>query len=177
MHWWHTVLLSVLNNCLNAITNWMAHNFLQLNADKTEVLIFGPDNLQSAIRQNLSALSSSSRSCLRNLGVISDQSMSFEAHVKTQIWSCFFHLRNIAELWSLVSRNEMEMLIHAFISSRLDYCNCLFTCLNKSSIQRLQTVQNAAAQLLTRSNRWSHTTPILISLHWLPVNFRIHFKI
>ena len=63
--------LSVLNNCLNAIRNWMANNFLQLNADKTEVLIFGPDNLQSAIRQNFGALSSSSRSCLRNLGVIS----------------------------------------------------------------------------------------------------------
>ena len=78
-----------------------------------------------------------------------DQSMSFEAHVKMLTKSCFFHLRNIAKLWSVVSRNEMEMLIHAFISSRLDYCNSLFTCLNKSSIQRLQTVQNAAARLLT----------------------------
>ena len=68
------------------------------------------------------------------------------------------------------------MLIHAFISSRLDYCNSLFTCLNKSSIHCLQTVQNAAARLLTQSNRWSHITPILISLHWLLVNFRSHFK-
>ena len=169
--------LSVLNNCLNAIRNWMANNFLQLNADKTEVLIFGPENLQSSIRQNLGTLSSSSQLSLRNLGVIFDQSMSFEAHVKTLTRSCFFHLRNIAKLRSVVSRNEMEMLIHAFISSRLDYCNSLFTCLNKSSIHRLQTVQNAAARLLTQSNRWSHITPILTSLHWLPVNFRIHFKI
>ena len=71
----------------------------------------------------------------------------------------------------------MEMIIHAFISSRLDYCNALFTCLNQTSLNRLQTVQNAAARLLTRNNKRSHITPILSSLHWLPIKFRIHFKI
>ncbi|KAF7653646.1 hypothetical protein LDENG_00080230 [Lucifuga dentata] len=44
----------------------------------------------------------------------------------------------------------MKIIIHAFISSRLDYCNSLFTCLNKTSLHRLQTVQNAAVQLLTK---------------------------
>ncbi|KAF7648415.1 hypothetical protein LDENG_00157260 [Lucifuga dentata] len=34
------------------------------------------------------------------------------------------------------------MVIHAFISSCLDYCNSLFTCLNKMFLNRLQTVQN-----------------------------------
>ncbi|KAF7650612.1 hypothetical protein LDENG_00122950 [Lucifuga dentata] len=50
------------------------------------------------------------------------------------------------------------MVIHAFISSRLDYCNSLFTCLSKTSLNRLQTVQNAAARLLTkaRRSRYSH---------------------
>ncbi|KAF7646985.1 hypothetical protein LDENG_00179480 [Lucifuga dentata] len=66
----------------------------------------------------------------------------------------------------------MEMLIHA-ISSRLDYCNALFTCLNKASLNCLQMVQNTAARLLTRSKRRTHITPIL-SLHWLPINFRFH---
>ncbi len=69
------------------------------------------------------------------------------------------------------------MIIHAFISSRLDYCNSLFTCLSNSTLKRLQVVQNSAAKLLTKSSKRSHVTPILISLHWLPVKFRIHFKI
>ncbi|KAF7654611.1 hypothetical protein LDENG_00067310 [Lucifuga dentata] len=69
------------------------------------------------------------------------------------------------------------MVIHAFISSRLDYCNSLFTCLIKTSSNWLQTVQNAAAGLLTKANRRSHITPILCGLHWLPINFRVHFKI
>ena len=71
----------------------------------------------------------------------------------------------------------MEMIIHAFISSRIDYCNTLFTCFSKKSVNRLQTVQNAAARLLTGTRKRDHITPILYSLHWLPVNFRIHFKI
>ncbi len=48
------------------------------------------------------------------------------------------------------------MIIHAFISSPLDYCNALFTCLNQTSVKRLQTVQNAAAQILTRRDHTSH---------------------
>ena len=87
------------------------------------------------------------------------------------------HLRNITQLRHIVSRAQMEMVIHAFISSRLDYCNSLFTCLSKTSINRLQLVQNAAARLLTRSPKRSHITPILFSLHWLPIHFRIHFKV
>ena len=63
------------------------------------------------------------------------------------------------------------------ISSRLDYCNSLFTCLNKTSIDKLQLVHNAAARLLTRSKKSCHITPILASLHWLPVHYRIHFKV
>ena len=76
-----------------------------------------------------------------------------------------------------MSQAEMEMLIHAFVSSRLDYCNSLFTCLSKSCLDRLQVVQNAAARLLTRSPKRSHVTPILIALHWLPIKFRIQFKV
>uniref|UniRef100_A0A8C2FVH5 Tetratricopeptide repeat domain 19 n=1 Tax=Cyprinus carpio TaxID=7962 RepID=A0A8C2FVH5_CYPCA len=69
------------------------------------------------------------------------------------------------------------MIIHAFISSHLDYCNSLFICLNRKDLCRLQTVQNSAARLLTHRSKRAHITPILASLHWLPVKFRMHFKI
>ncbi|KAF7647374.1 hypothetical protein LDENG_00173240 [Lucifuga dentata] len=56
------------------------------------------------------------------------------------------------------------MVIHAFISSRLDYCNSLFTCLNKTSLNRLQTVQNAAARLLTKTILHGQAPPYLVDL-------------
>ena len=169
--------LSVLHNCLTAIKDWMSNNYLQLNTDKTEVLIIASDSIAPKVAKSIGSLSSAVRSNLRNLGVIFDQAMHFDQHIKSLTRTCFFHLRNIAKLKSIVSQPELEMIIHAFISSRLDYCNSIFTCLSKASLNRLQMVQNAAARLLTRSSRMTHITPILRSLHWLPICFRIHFKV
>ncbi len=112
----------------------------------------------------LGSLTPSVKSSIRNLVVTMDQAQTLEHQVKGWIHSCFFQLRNIAKLRSIVSRQEMEMLVHAFISSGLDYCNSLFTCLSKKFLDRLQVVQNAAAKLFTWSSKRSHVTPILISL-------------
>ncbi len=37
-------------------------------------------------------------------------------------------------------------IIHAFVSSLLDCCNALFTCLSARDVAELQTVQNSAAR-------------------------------
>ncbi len=59
----------------------------------------------------------------------------------------------------------------------MDYCNALLGGCPASSINKLQIVQNAAARVLTRSRKYDHITPILQSLHWLPIKFRISYKI
>ena len=169
--------LNTLHACLLAIEDWMASNFLQLNAAKTEVLIIASDKVAEKVANHMGSLKGNLRSDIRNLGVNFDQTMHLDNHVKSLTHSCFFHLRNIAKLRSIVSHVELEMSVHAFISSRLDHCNALYTCLNKSSVVRLQLVQNAAARLLTKSKKSCHITPILASLHWLPVQSRIQFKI
>ena len=61
--------------------------------------------------------------------------------------------------------------------SKLDYCKLLLSGLQQSQINRLQHVQNSAARLLTATSRYEHVTPVLRSLHWLPVSACIDFKI
>ncbi len=63
------------------------------------------------------------------------------------------------------------------MTSRLDYCNALLGGCPASAINKLQVVQNAAARVLTRSRKYDHITPILQSLHWLPIKIRISYKI
>ena len=169
--------LDGLRACLMDINSWMSQNFLQLNSDKTEILLFGPPNLTSILKDDLGSLSSAVKPIAKSLGVFFDPDLSFTVQVNKTIQSCFYQLRTIAKIKSFLSSADLEKLIHAFITSRLDYCNGLYTCLSQKSISRLQLVQNAAARLLTNTKKRDHITPVLATLHWLPVVFRIDFKI
>ena len=64
----------------------------------------------------------------------------------------------------------------ALVSSRLDYCNSLLYNTANKDIAKLQRVQNCLARVVTRSPRFSRSVPLLKSLHWLPVHYRIIFK-
>ncbi len=68
----------------------------------------------------------------------------------------FFHLRNIAKLQNMLTVSDAEKIVHAFVTSRLDYCNALLGGCPASSINKLQIVQNAAAIVLNRSRKYDH---------------------
>ena len=71
----------------------------------------------------------------------------------------------------------MQILVHAFISSKLDNCNSLLYGLPKHLLNRLRLIQNTTEGIVTLSKEFDHITPILFKLHWLSLNYRIHFKI
>ena len=73
--------------------------------------------------------------------------------------------------------NATKTLVQAFISCRLDYCNSLLFGISDGLVRRLQSVQNAAARLVTGARWCDHITPVLRQLHWLPVRQRVVFKI
>ena len=68
--------------------------------------------------------------------------------------------------------SKFLQVLHAFVTSRIDYCNGLLYGLPECEIAKLQRVQNAAARLLMSCKKY-----ISINLHWLPVRYRINFKI
>ena len=89
----------------------------------------------------------------RNLGVIMDSDLNFSSHIKTVTKSANYHLKDISRIRGLVSRQDLEKLVHAFIFSRLDYCNGVLTGLPKNSIRQLQLIQNAAASSNTNQKK------------------------
>ncbi len=166
--------------CIVDIKNWMTSNFLLLNSEKTEVLIIGPktptsNNLEHCL--TLDGCSVNSSSSVRNLGVLFNSNLSFDSHVSSICKTAFFHLKNISKLRPMLSMSNAETLIHAFMTSRLDYCNALLGGCSARLINKLQMVQNAAARVLTRTRKYDHISPVLSTLHWLPTKHRIDFKI
>ena len=76
-----------------------------------------------------------------------------------------------------MTKDTIKALTHAFISSRLDYCNGLYFGITDGLMSRLQSVQNAAARLVVGLGRREHITAVLQQLHWLPVRRRVQFKL
>ena len=68
-------------------------------------------------------------------------------------------------------------LIHSFVSRQMGYCNSLLHGVPKCHIDKLQRVQQVAARLVVMEGKFCDIIPVLHQLHWLPVSFRIYFKI
>ena len=166
--------------CLKDIKEWMAHNFLLLNSGKTEILVVSPKSIRNKkpdISLNLDGVSAASSAVIKNLGVTFYPELSFVTHIKNTSRIAFFHLRNIVKIRKMLSVHDGEKLVHAFVTSRLDYYNALLSGCANASLKPLQLVQSAAALILTRTKRFEHITPVLASLHWLPIKLRIDFKV
>ncbi len=114
---------------------------------------------------------------VRNLGVIIDSELCLSKQINAVASNSFYQLRVISKLKSFLSFQDLEKVLHAFIISRLDYCNSQYSGLPQSSLSRLQLVRNVAARVLTGAKKYDHVTPILASLHWLMGHFRVQFKI
>ena len=89
----------------------------------------------------------------------------------------FYHIRNISKIRKYISESTTEILIHSFVNSKLDFCNSLLFGALKQDIVKLQSFQNAAAQIVAGLKKRDHITETLRDLHWLPVEERIVFKI
>ena len=61
--------------------------------------------------------------------------------------------------------------------SKIDYCNCLFYNMSTENVNKLQLVQNHAARIIKKAPKTSSASLILKELHWLPIKFRVSFKI
>ena len=175
-----TDTVSSLNNCLKDIQAWMSISFLQLNGSKTEAILIGTKH-QCATAGTL-ALSIDNQPitlspAVTNLGVIFDSSLSFQAHIKNICRISYFHLRNIARLKPSLSSDDLKTLVNALIFSKIDYANALLYGLPAETIRCLKVVMHSCARMLTGTRRSARITPVLAELHWLPVEFRIKFKV
>ena len=158
--------LSAIEDCAAAIRKLkfvLRHprsDFKKLNDDKTEFLLV--DTKQQLAKVcikdiKVGCVEASPSSSVRNLGVWVDSSRNMSEHITKLCASIFFYIYNISRIRKHLSRDSAETLVHAFISSRLDYGNSLLFGLPQNQIQKLQRILLLVSSFLFLD--------IVISLH------------
>ena len=99
------------------------------------------------------------------------------SHIGKVCSKAFRSLYNIRQIKKFLSEETTKILVHSFVASHIDYCNSLLYGLPQYQYDRLQRVLNAAARVVCLVPKFDHITPVIRRLHWLPVRYRVMFKI
>ena len=168
-----------LEACVADVKSWATNNKLKFNDSKTEILHissrFQTCNPTPPIK--IGDLYVKPVEKARNLGVIFSKHLQMTDQIGKVIRAGWAGVHKIGRLRKYLDQPTSEKLVHAFITSHIDYCNSLLTGSPDTDVSRLQRLQNASARIITRTKRHDHISPILHNLHWLPVHLRIRFKL
>jgi hypothetical protein len=159
----------------------MGANRLQLNTTKMEVVWCASSRRQHQIPQVPVRVGTDTvmlAAYVRDLGIYLDSDASMATHVSRTVSCCFTVLRKIRSIRRSVSKPVLTSLVVSLVLSRLDYGNAVLAGLPGYSMNRLQSVLNAAARLVCSAPKFDHvTTPLLRDLHWLKIEQRIQYKL
>ena len=172
--------LARIQPCVGELKAWMTYHRLQLNDDKTEVLVITTPS--SASKHSLTDVVIGDSilqptAVARNIGVMFDSELSMKSQVSKLCKVAYFHLHRIRSIRDCLTQHATELLVHSLVISRLDYGNGLLDGVPDQLLDKLQRVQNVAARIVVRASRYDHITSILETLHWLPVRYRIEYKV
>ena len=173
-------ILHRIETCIVEIRDWMTLNKLKLNEDKTEFLVIASPHHRPKVSVQRIQVCESQVECVgsaKNLGSLFDHALNMGKHVTTLCQAAYFRLKGINSIRKSLTKDATEILIHAFVTSRLDNANALLMSLPTSSLMKLQRIQHAAARTILGMRKRDHITPALIELHWLPIKQRILYKI
>ena len=171
--------LDKLERCLKDVRDWMSSNYLVLNDSKMELL-----HIRSHMRpcQELPPVTVDNfkvhfSPSVRNLGVFLDSHLNMNRHVNNICRNGSLALRRIGKIRCFLNKRSAETVVHALVTSLLDNCNSLLIGLPEKHISKLQRIQNSAARLVTLTKNGDHITPVFKDLHWLPIKYRIQYKV
>jgi len=79
--------------------------------------------------------------------------------------------------WTLTE--SLKILVHAFVTSRVDYSNCnsVLASASKTITDELQRVMNAAARLISCTRKYDGGLFLHDELNWLDIPQRVQYKL
>ena len=150
--------------CVVEVADWMVRNQLKLNKDKSQTIIFHTVKQSPHVPVDTYVKIAGQRvrlaTSVRNLGVLFDSALTMESQVASVAKTCYYQIRNIGQIRSCITSDACKILVHALVTSCLDYCNALLYGLPQTMLKRLQRVQNCAARLICRRKKHDHVIPL-----------------
>ena len=174
------VITSEIVKCLDEIVKWSNMHFMKINPDKTEILMMYPSSLNKEVIIRGVIYEGE---CIRfsnevkNVGLWLDKNLNMNKHVTSIASHCYKIIKDISKIKKCLERDHLERLVHAVITSRLDYCNSVFMNISQNNLFILKKVQHAAARLVLGKRKRDSASQALRQLHWLNVEARVIFKI
>ena len=116
--------------CVVAIQNWMIVNKLKLNADKTDAILICSPRVKNNIDMphiHLGNMTVPISNAAKNIGVLFDDALTMKKHVQHTCRVAYFHIHCIGKIRHLLDRKTTEIMVNAYVTSRLDYGNSLYS--------------------------------------------------
>jgi len=88
--------LDPVYDCLRDIKQWLSQNFLHLNEEKTEYILFSPDSPSSSF--SFGPLTPQFAPTVRNLGVIFDKNLQYDKQISAVVRASFYQLRLLSKV-------------------------------------------------------------------------------
>ena len=116
---------------------------------------------------------------VRVLEVTISSDSSLDQHVLKVCATSFYRLRQLRRIRKSLNNESAATLVHAFVTSRVDYCNAVYAMSPQTITNRLQRVMNAAARVVTDTGKYHCRLKTILhnELHWLNVLEKIEFKL
>jgi exonuclease III len=169
-----------LSETLSSVKMWMNSNRMKMNDSKTEFIYFGSrQQLQKSVISciDINNCIVNQSSSIKYLGVVLDNHLSFHEHISTKCKIAAMNIQYIRSIRKYLSLSSTKQLMYSLVLSHLDYCNSLFIGLPETTLNIAQRIQNWAAKVALKRGRYDSSSKALFDLHWLPVRYRIDFKI
>ena len=136
-----------LADCTDTVYEWLLHNSVDLNLDKSEVAMFGTAQRDGWLKHSASVAVAGVQIALtdhvKSMDVTFDSHLSFGKHINNICHACYFHicgLRHVHSAMSVDTEYTAKIVACAIVSSRLDYCNALLAGMSESNLDKLQYV-------------------------------------
>ena len=174
-----SVQLATLEQCIVSVHQWLLHNGLALNPKKSDVIQFVSrrSKIDEVVSVRISDAVIKPVPAIKSLGMTLDRHLIFDQHVNNVCKACYWHIRALRHVRDSLPDDVARTVACSIVTSRLDYCNSLYTGMSSTNVQKLQRVQNTLARVVLKRRKFDHITPLLEELHWLPVKHRLTFKL